>query len=48
MPAWGDDSYSNSLALNVQISYLRRALSSDETVSIEALYKKGYVLRVIT
>ena len=46
--AWGDDSYSNSLALNVQISYLRRALSSDETVSIEALYKKGYVLRVIT
>ena len=45
--AWGDDSYSNSLALNVQISHLRRALSSDETVSIEALYKKGYVLKVL-
>lgn len=43
---WGDDSYSNSLALNVQITYLRRALSSDDSVSIEAVIKKGYILKV--
>lgn len=42
---WGDDSYSNSLALNVQITYLRRALSSDSSVSIEAVIKKGYILK---
>ena len=42
---WGDDSYSNSLALNVQITYLRRALSLDDKVSIEAIIKKGYILR---
>ena len=42
---WGDDSYSNSLALNVQITYLRRALKADEKVSIEAIMKKGYLLR---
>jgi DNA-binding winged helix-turn-helix (wHTH) protein len=45
---WGDDSYSNSLALNVQITYLRRALSSDASVSIEAVIKKGYILRTPT
>lgn len=45
---WGDDSYSNSLALNVQITYLRRALSSDTSVSIEAVIKKGYILRTPT
>ena len=44
---WGDDSYSNSLALNVQITYLRRALSIDASVSIEAVIKKGYILKVI-
>ena len=43
---WGDDSYSNSLALNVQITYLRRALNSDASVSIEAVIKKGYILKV--
>jgi hypothetical protein len=42
---WGDDSYANSMALNVQITYLRRALKSDESVSIEAVMKKGYVLK---
>lgn len=42
---WGDASYSNSLALNVQITYLRRALNLDEKVSIEAVIKKGYILR---
>lgn len=44
--AWGDDSYSNSLALNVQISYLRRAIKSDKRLSIDVVYKKGYVLNV--
>lgn len=44
--AWGDDSYSNSLALNVQISYLRRAIKDDEHLSIDVVYKKGYVLSV--
>ncbi len=44
---WGDDSYSNSMALNVQITYLRRALKQDKTVNIEAVIKKGYMLRVI-
>lgn len=44
--AWGDDSYSNSLALNVQISYLRRAIKDDEHLSIDVVYKKGYVLNV--
>lgn len=42
---WGDDSYSNSMALNVQITYLRRALKSDSTLSIEAIIRKGYVLK---
>lgn len=42
---WGDVSYANSLALNVQITYLRRALSSDMSVEIVSLPKKGYVLK---
>lgn len=44
---WGDDSYSNSMALNVQITYLRRALKSDAALSIEAIIKKGYVLKTM-
>ena len=43
---WGDDSYSNSMALNVQITYLRRALKPDPSVAIEAVIKKGYILKV--
>lgn len=43
---WGDDSYQNSMALNVQISYLRRALKSDPSLSIEVVTKKGYLLTV--
>ena len=43
---WGDDSYANSMALNVQITYLRRALRSDPAVTIEAVIKKGYILKV--
>lgn len=42
---WGDVSYANSLALNVQITYLRRALSPDTSVEIVSLPKKGYVLK---
>ena len=41
---WGADSYSNSLALNVQITYLRRALQNDAKLSIVSLNKKGYML----
>ena len=37
--------YANSLALNVQISYLRRALRNDNTVRIDSLMRKGYMLR---
>ncbi|CCY64657.1 putative uncharacterized protein [Prevotella sp. CAG:1124] len=43
---WSDDSYANSMALNVQITYLRRALKADPTVAIEAVIKKGYILKV--
>lgn len=43
---WGNSSYANSLALNVQITYLRKALKNDPTVNIESLMKKGYVLAV--
>lgn len=42
---WGNASYANSLALNVQITYLRKALRNDPTVCIDSLMKKGYVLR---
>ncbi|MDE5872271.1 MAG: response regulator transcription factor [Muribaculaceae bacterium] len=40
---WGDASYSNSLALNVQITYLRRLLF-DPKISIVSIKKKGYIL----
>jgi len=43
---WGDASYANSLALNVQITYLRKILNGDKAISIESLKKKGYILRV--
>lgn len=46
MAVWGDDSYANSMALNVQVSYLRRAIKQDATLSIDVLYKKGYMLHV--
>lgn len=41
---WGDDSYANSLALNVQITYLRRVLRKDPLVRIASVKRKGYVL----
>lgn len=42
---WGDSSYANSLALNVQISYIRKLLT-DPSVSIISIKKKGYILSV--
>lgn len=42
---WGYASYANSLALNVQITYLRRALKNDSSVEIASLTKKGYMLK---
>ena len=43
---WGDISYSNSLALNVQITYLRRLLP-DPALAITSIKKKGYILSVV-
>ncbi len=43
---WGDSSYSNSLALNVQITYIRRLLA-DPAISIISIKKKGYILSVV-
>ena len=42
---WGTSSYANSLALNVQVTYLRKALHNDPSTSIVSLPKKGYMLR---
>lgn len=42
---WGDSSYANSLALNVQITYIRKLLT-DPSVSIISIKKKGYILSV--
>lgn len=42
---WGDASYANSMALNVQITYIRR-LIADPRVIITNIKKKGYVLSV--
>lgn len=42
---WGDSSYSNSLSLNVQITYLRKILDADKSISIISLKKKGYILQ---
>lgn len=41
---WGTNNYTNSLALNVQITYLRRALQSDKSVKIISVVRKGYML----
>jgi DNA-binding response OmpR family regulator len=42
---WGDSSYANTLALNVQITYIRKLLS-DSTITITSLKKKGYILTI--
>jgi len=41
---WGNTSYANSLALNVQITYLRKALINDEEITIASINKKGYMI----
>ena len=43
---WGNNSYANSLSLNVQITYLRKLLGADTTISIVSLKKRGYILEV--
>lgn len=43
---WGNDSYANSLALNVQITYIRKLLVPDTSISIVSLKKRGYILEV--
>lgn len=43
---WGFSNYNNSLSLNVQITYLRKILEADNTISINSLSKRGYVLKV--
>lgn len=45
-PVWGDSSYSNSMSLNVQITYLRHILSPDDTINIVSVKKKGYILQI--
>lgn len=42
---WGDSSYANSLALNVQITYIRKLLE-DPSLTIASLKKKGYILMI--
>lgn len=42
---WGDSSYANSLALNVQITYIRKLLP-DPKITITSLKKKGYILTI--
>lgn len=44
---WGDASYSNSMALNVQITYIRKLLV-DPSIVITSIKKKGYILNVVT
>jgi DNA-binding response OmpR family regulator len=41
---WGHVSPANSLALNVQVTYLRKALRNDSQVALRSLSGKGYVL----
>jgi DNA-binding response OmpR family regulator len=42
---WGDNSYANSLALNVQITYIRKLLT-DHSIKITSLKKKGLILMI--
>lgn len=42
---WGDSSYSNSMALNVQITHIRKLLT-DPSITITSLKKKGYILSI--
>jgi len=44
---WGNNSYDNSLALNVQITYIRKILSEDKSIVIESIKKRGYVMKIV-
>lgn len=44
---WGNDSYANSLALNVQITYIRHILSKDSIMTIDSIKGKGYIMKVL-
>lgn len=43
---WGNDSAQNSLALNVQITYLRTILKPDSALIITSIKGRGYMLKV--
>lgn len=43
---WGDTSYANSLAMNVQITYIRKLLE-DPSVTISTVKRKGYLLKTV-
>lgn len=47
LAVWGDASYANSLALNVQITYIRKLLP-DPAIAITSLKKRGYILSITT
>ena len=44
---WGYNSYSNSLSLNVQITYLRKILEIDTSITIKSIKKRGYTLKIL-
>lgn len=44
---WGYNSYSNSLSLNVQITYLRKILEIDTSITIKSIKKRGYTLNIL-
>ena len=44
---WGYNSYSNSLSLNVQITYLRKILEIDPSITIKSIKKRGYTLKIL-
>ena len=44
---WGYNSYSNSLSLNVQITYLRKILEIDPSITIKSIKKRGYTLKIV-
>jgi Response regulators consisting of a CheY-like receiver domain and a winged-helix DNA-binding domain len=43
---WGDNSYANHLALNVQITYLRNILKFYPMIQIVSIKRKGYSLKI--
>ncbi len=43
---WGDATENNSNALNTQISYLRKIIEPDDSISIDVIKSRGYLLSV--